>query len=82
MFFPASLNEAVLQTDPSEGLILLNDSRIQFMSKVKYFGSIVTPLLNEDSKIDAKIKKAKYTMGYSKNIFDNKDVDCHLKYLV
>ncbi len=82
MFFSASLNEAVLQTDQSEDLILPNDGRIQFMSKVKYFGSIFTPLLNEDSKINVKIKKAKYVIRYSKNIFDNKDVDCHLKYLV
>jgi hypothetical protein len=75
MFFPVSLKEAILQTDPPEDLILPNDGRIQFTTKFKYLGSVITPLLNEDSEIEARIKKAKDVMGFSKHFFDNRDVD-------
>ncbi len=81
MFFPASLKQAKsLSTLLLEDIILPNDNRIHFASKFKYLGSIITPLLNEDAEIDARIKKAKSIMGLSKHFLDNKDVDCHLKY--
>lgn len=81
MFFPASLKQAKsLSTLLLEDIILLNDNRIHFASKYKYLGSIITPLLNEDTEIDSRIKKAKSLMGFSKLYFDNKDVDRHLKY--
>jgi hypothetical protein len=82
MFFSKSLKEAVLQTQPPEDLILPNDGRIHFTNKFKYLGSIITPLLNEDSEIEVRIKKAKSIMGLSKHFFDNRDVDRRLKYLV
>jgi hypothetical protein len=82
MFFPASLKEAILQTEPAEDLILPNDGRIQSTTKFKYLGSIITPLLNEDSEIEARIKKAKAIMGFSKHFFDNRDMDRQLKYPV
>ncbi len=47
-----------------------------------HLGSFITPLLNKDVDIKMRIKKAKSIMGYSKHFFNNKDVDCHLKYQV
>jgi hypothetical protein len=82
MFFPASLKEAKLQTEPPEDLVLPGDARIHFTSSFKYLGSIITPLLNEDSEFKARIKKAKSLMGYAKYFFNNKDVDHGLKYQV
>ncbi len=82
MFFPASLKEAKLLTVPPDDLKLPNDIRIQFTNNFKYLGSIIALLLNEDAEIDARIKKAKSIMGFSKHFFDNKDVDHHLKYQV
>jgi hypothetical protein len=76
------MKEAVLQTHPPEDLILPNGGRIQFTNKFTYLGSIITPLLNEDSEIEARIKKAKSIMGLSKHFFDNRDMDRRLKYLV
>jgi hypothetical protein len=46
--------------------------------KFKYFGSIITPLLNEDIEIEARIK-TKSIMGILKSFFDNKDVDKRIK---
>ncbi len=82
MFFPASLKEAKLQTELPEDIVLPDGARIQFTKKFKYLGSLITPLLNEDAEIEARIRKAKSIMGFSKHLFDNKDVDCQLKYQV
>ncbi len=82
MFFPASLKQAKSLSTLPEDITLPNGKRIHFTSKFKYLGSIITPLLNEDIEIEARIKKAKSMMGLSKHFFDNKDVDRRLKYQV
>ena len=50
-----------------------------FTNKFKYLGSIITPLLNEDAEIEARIKKAKSIMGASRLFFDSKDIDKRVK---
>ena len=82
MFFPTSLKQA--RSDQTnnhvpEELLLPNNKKVHFVSRFKYLGSIITPLLNEDAEIDARIKKAKSIMGASKYFFDNKDVDKRIK---
>jgi hypothetical protein len=82
MYFPASLTEAQAQNKINkvpEELILPHDARIHFVEKFKYLGCIITPLLNEDAEIDARIKKAKSIMGAARHFFDNKDVDRRVK---
>ena len=54
-------------------------AKVHFVKKFKYLGSIITPLLNEDAKIDARIKKAKSIMGDLKYFFDNRDIDKRFK---
>ena len=82
MFFPASLKQARHDFEnnilPSD--ILLSDTKkVHFTNKFKYLGSIITPLLNEDTEIEVRIKKAKSIMGAAKHFFDNKDVDKRIK---
>jgi hypothetical protein len=82
MFFPATLKQAkleVLNNIMPEDLTLPNDKKVHFMHKFKYLGSTITPLLNEDAEIDARIKKAKSLMGVAKSFFDNKDVNKRIK---
>jgi hypothetical protein len=62
-----------------ENLILPNDKQIHFVTKVKYLGSFIRSLLNEDAKIASRIKKAKSFMGDSRIFFDNKDVNHRVK---
>ena len=54
-------------------------ARKYIVNKFKYLGSIITPLLNKDAEIDARVKKAKSIMGASKHFFDNRDVDRRIK---
>jgi hypothetical protein len=49
------------------------------MLEFKYLGSIITPLLNEDTEIKARIKKA---ISIVKHYFDCNDVDIRVKYQV
>ena len=77
MFFPFSLKQArndFLDNKLPEDLLLPNGKKVHYVNKFKYLGSIITPLLNEDAEIEARIKKAKSIMGASKYFFDNKDV--------
>ena len=78
MFFPASLKQAKNESDnnilPAD-LLLPNNKKVHYVTKFKYLGSIITPLLNEDIEIQTRIAKAKSIMGASKSFFDNKDVD-------
>jgi hypothetical protein len=77
MFFPSSLKQArndFLDNKLPEDLLLPNGKKVHYVNKFKYLGSIITPLLNEDAEIEARIKKAKSIMGASKYFFDNKDV--------
>jgi len=82
MFFPTSLNEDRYCYEnnklPSD-LQLTNNKRIHFVKNFKYLGSIITPLLNKDAEVDARIKKSKSIMGASKHFFDNKDIDQRIK---
>jgi hypothetical protein len=60
MFFPATLKQAkleILNDIKLDELILPNDKKVHFMHSLKYLGSIITPLLNEDTEIDVRIKK-------------------------
>ena len=82
MFFPASLKEARFNFDIDKlpnALQLPNNKKVYFVKNFKYLGSNFTPLLNEDAKIDARIKKAKSIMGASKHSLDNKDIDKRIK---
>jgi len=82
MFFPASLKEARYCYENNklpDDLQLPNNKRIHFVKNFKYLGSIITPLLNEDAEVEARIKKAKSIMGASKHFFDNKDIDKRIK---
>jgi hypothetical protein len=87
MFFPASLKQAKTEVLngtsilPSD-LILPNEKRVHFVHKFKYLGSIVTPLLNEDAKVEARIKKAKSLMGIARTFYDSKDVNKRTKYQI
>ncbi len=54
MVFPAMPKEAKTQSNLKsfpEDLSFPNDVRIHFVNKLKYLGSIITLLLNEDAKI-------------------------------
>jgi hypothetical protein len=55
-----------------EDLALPDGKKIHFVRSFKYLGSIITPLLNEDAEIEARIKKAKAIMGIARTFFDNK----------
>jgi hypothetical protein len=82
MYFPPTLKQAnleVINNTLPEDLILPNGKKIHFVHSFKYLGSIITPSLNEDAEIDARIKKAKSMMGIAKTFFDNKDVDKRIK---
>jgi hypothetical protein len=85
MFFPASLKQAkleVMENITPEDLTPPNGKKVHFIHKFKYLGSIITPLLNEDDEIEARIKKAKSIMGIAKSFFDNRDVDKRIKYQI
>ena len=58
-----------------EDLALPDGEKKHFVCNFKYLGSIITPLLNEDAEIEARIKKAKAIMGIARTFFDNKDVN-------
>ena len=78
MFFPTSLKQAKEEFDQNilpDKLLLPNDKNVHFVNKFKYLGSIITPMLNEDVEIEARISKAKSLMGAAKYFFDNKDID-------
>jgi hypothetical protein len=82
MFFPATLKQAKLkglENIVPEDLALPDGKKIHFVRSSKYLGSIITPLLNEDAEIEARIKKAKAIMGIARTFFDNKDVDKRIK---
>ena len=82
MFFPSSLKQAqhdFINSILPEDLLLPNNKKVHYINKFKYLGSIITPLLNEDAEIEARIKKAKSIMGASKYFFDNKDVCKRIK---
>jgi hypothetical protein len=82
MFFPATLKQAKLEALESivpEDLALPDGKKVHFIRSFKFLGSIITPLLNEDAEIKARIKKAKAVMGIARTFFDNKDVDKRIK---
>ena len=82
MYFPPSLKQAKIDFDSNslpEDLLLPDKRKVHYVNKFKYLGSIITPVLNEDVEIEARIKKAKAIMGASKHFFDNKDVDKKIK---
>jgi hypothetical protein len=53
--------------------------RVHFVDSFKYLRSTVTPLLNEDTDIKERFRKAKSVMDTSRYFFDNKDVDWRVK---
>jgi hypothetical protein len=82
MYFPASLKDAVMQACEKkvpEEITLQDGKKIHFINNSTYLGSTITPLLNEDTEIEVRIKKAKSIIGVSRHFFDNKDVDWHVK---
>jgi hypothetical protein len=82
MFFRATLSLAISQVEKNlipENVILPDNSQIHFITKFKYLGSFIKLLLNKDTKIESRIKKAKSIMGASRYVFDNKDIDHRVK---
>ena len=82
MFFPSSLKQARIDFSNNtlpEDILLPNNKKVHYVNTFKYLGSIITPLLNEDIEIEARIRKAKSVLGASKHFFDNKDVDKRVK---
>ena len=82
MYFPPSLKQArddLANNHLPKDILLPNGKKVHFTNKFKYLGSLITPLLNEDSEIEARINKAKSIMGASKYFFDNKDIDKRVK---
>jgi len=82
MFFPASLKQAKQEVAVNvlpEDLTLPGGQTVHFVHKFKYLWSIITPLLNEDAEVKARIKKTKSLLGAAKSFFDNKDVDKRIK---
>ena len=60
MFFPSSLKKARIDFNNNslpKDLLLPNNKKIHYVNKFKYLGSIITPLLNEDTEIVARIKE-------------------------
>ena len=81
-FFSSSLKQARIDFSNNtlpEDILLPNNKKVHYVNKFKYLGSIITPLLNEDIEIEARIRKAKSIMGASKHFFDNEDVDKRVK---
>jgi hypothetical protein len=69
MYFPPSLKQArndLANNRLPEDILLPNEKKGHFTNKFKYLGSLITPLLNEDCEIEARIKKTKSIMGASK----------------
>jgi hypothetical protein len=60
----------VFRRHPEAVLALPDEKKIHFVRKFKYLGSIITPLLNENAEIEARIKKAKSIMGIARTFFD------------
>ena len=82
MFFPATLKQAkfeVCNNIVQEDLTLPDEKKVHFVHSFKFLGSIITPLLNEDTEVEVRIKKAKSLMGAAKTFFDNKDVSRKVK---
>jgi hypothetical protein len=82
MYFPPSLKQArddLANNRLPEDILLPDNKRVHFTNSFKYLGSIITPLLNEDLEIEARIKKAKSIMGATKHFFSNKDIDKRIK---
>jgi hypothetical protein len=78
MYFQALLKDAVTQVHKKnlpEDITLQDGKKIHFVSGFKYLGSAITPLLNKDTEIKARIKKAKSIIRASRHFFDNKDAD-------
>jgi hypothetical protein len=70
MFFSTTQKQArteIMDNLLSENLILPNDKKVHFDHKFKYLGSIITPFLNEDAEIDARIGQV--FEGYNKILF-------------
>jgi hypothetical protein len=74
MHFPTSFKHAKKQTNERvvlEKILLPDGKRVHFASIFEYLGSTITPLLNKDTEIEARIKKAKSIMGTLRHFFDN-----------
>jgi len=60
MYFPPSLKQAradFANNHLPEDILLPDNKKVHFTNKFKYLGSIITPLLNENSEMEARIKK-------------------------
>lgn len=71
MFFPASLKQAKQEVADNvllEDLTLPGGKTVHFVHKFKYLGSIITPLLNEDAEVEARIKTGEVPIRGSKSL--------------
>jgi hypothetical protein len=86
MFFPKTLSEAKTlnknNNTPLHNIALPDNQHIQFTNNFKYLGSILSPELNEDAEIKARIRKAKSLIGTAKHFFNNRDVDLRTKHSI
>ena len=70
MYFPPSLKQArndLANNRLPEDILLHENKQVHFTSTFKYLGSFITPLLNKDLEVEARIKKAKSIMGATKH---------------
>ena len=81
MYFLTTLGEAEIDETPEDLILSNRNSDIPFTMKFHYLGSIITPKLNQNAEIKARIKKASSQMGILKH-FSSKDVDPQIKYWV
>ncbi len=83
MFFPTMLKQAKFEVlNNPRGSHPAKWQEVHFVHKFKYLWPIITPLLNEDAEIDARVKKTKSMMGVMKSFFDDKDMDKRIKYQI
>ena len=72
MYFPPSIKEAQENEAPTKKLLLHDNSNIMpFIKQFGYFGTLITPELNEDIEIQTRITKAKSQMGFLQHFFMN-----------
>jgi len=73
MYFPTTLCEAEHDKTPKDLILNNGNNNIPFTIKFSYLGSAITPKLNENAEIKARIKKASSQVGILKCLFSSKD---------
>ena len=81
--FPTLSPRSERKKDVPTNLQLNNgENTIQFINKIKYLGSLITPCLTENAEIEAWIKNVKSQLGMLTHFFGWKDIELHMKYWI